>query len=268
MLTLKDIRHGDCWRYSSDKALDRRPSITTYYNEGEPPELPNNWDDYGLPRERDLADPMSYFNCNKDREVELLVHYGISRTPQPLRLRRGNLIPGDCFQYLDDGNDGSSPSLCHVVDGPGVHYTDLPREWLVSTAGSARCRLESPVRRVEHWSLERKPFIANPPAPVILPCIDPFKSLKDEIFVFGEIPAEGMKGNECLARFERGQQTESIARVGDGFVCTNADCGLTHVQIEHAKNLWSLKLRLKVAETKAADAERARTQVVVDYVDE
>jgi hypothetical protein len=264
MLTLKDIRHGDCWMYCGNNAPDRRPSIASYQNEGTPPGMPDSWDDYGMPREEDLANIESYFNCNKDRPVELLQHYGISPIPRPLRLKRCDLVPGDCFQYLNDGDDGKSPSGCYVVDGGGVHYTGLPSTWLVSTSGSSRARMNDPVRRVEHWDLERKPFVANPPQPVVLSCVDPFKDLKDQIFVYEEMVSDGMKGRECLARFERGQQTESIARVGDGFVCTNAECGLNEEQISHAEDLWAMKLRLKVAESKAADAARERLQVVCD----
>ncbi len=264
MLKLKDIRHGDCWMYSGKNAPDKRPSIATYQDEHAPPELPDHWDDYGMPREEDLENIESYFRCNSHREVELLEHYSDYPTPRPLRLKRKDLVAGDCFQYLDDGDDGKSPSLCHIVDAAGVHYKGLPNDWLVSTAGSSRTRMDSPVRRIEHWNLARKPFVANPPQPVVLSCIDPFKDMKDQIFVYEKMHTDGMSGRECLARFERGQQTESIARVGDGFVCTNAECGLNAEQISHAEDLWAMKLRLKVAESKAADAARERMQVVCD----
>lgn len=275
IIKLKDIRHGDCWMYCGDKAPDRRPAVTTYYDEGEPPGKPDDWDDYGLPRPGDYENPESYIMCNGDRPVELLEHYGISPTPRPLRLKRKDLIAGDCFQYLNDGDDGKSPSGEHVVEGRDISYTDMPSHWLVSTSGSARTRMNDPVRRIEYWGLERKPFVANPPETVILPCIDPFKDLRDAIFVLEVQHVDGIAGKDCLQRFERAQQTETLAATrmptvpGEArqMVCTNAECGLTHKQIEHARLLWTYTLRLKVVERAAADAERERTRVVVDFDD-
>lgn len=110
-------------------------------------------------------------------------------------------------------------------------------------------------------------FVANP-EPVVLPCVDPLKHLRDAIFVREIATVEGIKGFECLTRFEKAQQTESIVRLcGGGYVSTNAECGLTTKQVEAAQDLWSYKLRLRVAEQRQRD-EATRAMNLCDDPDE
>jgi hypothetical protein len=259
IIKLKDLIIGDCWRYIS--GTDRRPGITTDSDAPSPTDLPEGWDDYGLDPE------CEYFQNNANRKVELLEHYRDSPSPRPLELKRRDLRPGDCFQYLDDDEiipGVASISCPHIVDGRNVSYLHKPSDWLVSTDGSARQRMDSPVRRIPKWD---QPFVANP-GPVILPCIDPFKHLHDAIFVLEKKHVDGLNGKECLWRYENGQRNESIAHNGVGLVCTHGDYALNTAQIEHAQALWSAKLKLKTAEKAAEDAERERMRVVCDDVDE
>jgi hypothetical protein len=246
MTTLNDIKGQDrvCWRFIDADAPDHKP--TANHTDGGD-KSPSNWDGWRI----ETGAPSDYLQRHGHQNIELLEHYSTHREPTPRTLRRGDLKPGDCYQYLDDAGGP------HIVEGHDISFAGMPPKWLVSTEGSARLRMESPVRRIPHWN----------DGPVILPCVDPLKGLRDAIFVLEESTNGGIKGRECLTRFERGQQTESIAHDGTGYVCTNAECGLTSPQIELAQMLWSSKLRLKVAEQAAKDAERERTCVVVDYVD-
>jgi hypothetical protein len=258
IIKLKDLNLGDCWRYTSGGDLN--PSFTSNMNDPTPSDLPEGWDDYGHDPE------CEYFKNNANRKVELLEHYSVSRHPRPLDLKRRDLHPGDCFQYLDDDviENGTNISCPHIVDGRMVSYLHKPSNWLVSTEGSARRRMDSPVRRIPKWD---QPFVANP-GPVVLPCVDPFKHLRDAVFVLERKHVDGLIGSECLWRYENGQRNESIAHNGVGPVCTHGEYALNTAQIEHAQDLWSAKLKLKVAEKKAEDAERERLRVIVDYVDE
>lgn len=262
IIKLKDLNLGDCWVYV--KGNDKRPAVTTGADDPSPSDLPDGWDDYGLDPE------CEYFKNNADRDVELIEHYRVSPYPRPLQLKRKDLEPGDCFQYLDHDKieHGTNVSDPHIVDGPGVSLAHMPRNWLVSTSTSARRRADSPVRRIPRWEA---PFVANPPSPVVLPCVDPNKELRDTIWVLEMKTVGDIKGAECLRRFEMAQQTESLARTRadmDRMVSTNAACALTQDQVEHARHLWELKLKLGVLVKKQEDAERERLRVVVDYVDE
>lgn len=257
IIKLRDLIIGDCWRYVSGS--DRRPGVTTGADDPSPTDLPDGWDDYGLDPE------CEYFQNNADRKVELLEHYSVSKTPMPLELKRRDLRPGDCFQYLDDDQiipGVSSVSCPHIVDGRNVSYLHKPSDWLVSTDGSARQRMDSPVRRIPKWPV---PFVANP---TVLPCIDPLKHLTDAIFVLSKKHVDGLTGTECLWRYENGQRNESIAHNGVGLVCTHHEYALNTAQIEHAQDLWAAKLKYKTALKAAEDAERERTRVVCDDIDE
>ncbi len=257
IIKLRDLNLGDCWRYVSGS--DRRPGVTTHGDDPSPTDLPEGWDDYGLDPE------CEYFQNNANRKVELLEHYRDSPSPRPLELKRRDLRPGDCFQYLDNSADiNECISVPHIVDGRNVSYLGKPPDWLVSTEGSARGRMDSPVRRIPKWD---QPFVANP-GPVILPCVDPFKHLRDAIFVLEKKHVDGLNGKECLWRYENGQRNESIAHNGVGLVCTHHEYALNTAQIEHAQDLWAAKLKLKTAEKAAEDAERQRLRVVCDYQDE
>lgn len=100
---------------------------------------------------------------------------------------------------------------------------------------------------------------------VVLPCVDPLKELRDAVFVREIATVEDIKGLECLTRFEKAQQTESVVHlVGGGYVSTNAECGLTTNQVEAAQDLWSYKLRLMAAEAKLRDTQKLRVNLCDD----
>jgi hypothetical protein len=117
------------------------------------------------------------------------------------------------------------------------------------------------------WMAKPAPRV---PDPVILSGIDPLKDLRDAVFVREEKTVDGIKGHQCLWRYEEAQRTESLARPRtdeDKLVSTNAMCALTEAQVEHARDLWSYKLRLKVAEQKLRDEEK-RARNLCDDPDE
>ena len=76
--------------------------------------------------------------------------------------------------------------------------------------------------------------------------------------------AGSLSGAECLVRYEQAQRTESLVRIQGGFVCTNAECGMTSEQVELAQAIWPLALQLRFDHAK----DREQHQVVCDDVDE
>jgi|HubBroStandDraft_6_1064221.scaffolds.fasta_scaffold247309_2 hypothetical protein len=264
-MKFKDVRPGHCFRFLlSDRSVpDHDPMVVTD-TPGDPAGLPRSknplWATWYYEGE---SDDSAFYHEFRDHEVELLEHYSTHPTPTPLvrgEPERRDLVHGDCFVYLD------SPGSFYIVGDHRTEISGAPDNWNMSTRTSAAGRWENKVRRIPHWNTGETPAKTEP---VILPCIDPFKGLRDAIFVREEKHVDGLRGKECLARFERGQQTESIAATGAGYVCTNAECALTSAQIHHARDLWSYKLRLKAAEQKAADADAARRDTLAcDDVDE
>lgn len=256
MFTFRDLLPGDCWRFpeGDEDAPDHDPTFCFDQDAGEKaPSIPRGWDSWGLERN----DKSAFYEDHKDRPVELLEHYTTHPKPRLLALKRRGLTAGDCFQYLDDGDDNRSLGVSHIVDGPNVSLRGLPREWCVST-NSAKYRMDSPVRRIWRWDN------ARPVETRVLPCIDPAQDLriqlKERLIAF----VEGVRGADCLTRFEEGQRTESIAWTGAGYVCTNAACGLTATQLEHARITWTMAVRLRVDDKAAEEAERERTRIVCD----
>lgn len=253
IILLKDVIHGDCWMYSGKNAPDRRPSVTTRYDEGEPPEMPDSWDDYGLPRPADFENPESYIRCNGDREVELLEHFSVSPTPRPLKLKRRDLRDGDCFQYLDDSKDiAKCISVPYIVDGPNVSLAGMPSGWLTSTETSSKLRLEAPVRRYPHWDRTRPPVHIDALTQIL------------------EHTANGLTGAECLTRLEKAMRYEHVVRQQTGFISTlgedevgvigGINGGLDHQQFALGQAVWAEKLRHLQKEAR----EKDRLQVVVD----
>jgi len=338
MLRLRDIQPGDCWRFALDdmSAPDHKPTLTFKYEEASPPK-PEGWDTWGWEK----SDKSEYMKTHGDRPIELLEHCSTHPEATPLNLRRRDLRPGDCFQYIEA--EGPSHSL--IIDGLDVRLSGTPAGWSVSSARSSETRMDDPVRRIPRWD-DAKPTLtpvvvdprvlhdlgdgtgivrvadvgpdqersdaydalvgaidrlndgfyigrigrrrgvcgipnayarvriaelprraagpAAPAAPVVLPCVDPLKSLRDAIFVREVATIDGIRGGECLTRFERAQQTESVAWTGSAHVSTNAECGLTPRQVEAARDLWSYKLRLLTAEAQQRVLDNTRRNVCDD----
>src|SRR5882672_11299031 len=91
------------------------------------------------------------------------------------------------------------------------------------------------------------------------------KDLRDAITVLLRQYVGAIRGSVCFERFEQAQQTESIARtmtattaVSARYVSTNAECGLTAEQIDHARDIWRLALKLRVLGSEERDAAKAR----------
>lgn len=149
MLKMKHVLPGDCWRFDSSNgdAPDHRPTLTYA---GQEPKHPDGWDAWKY----EEVDTSKYYETHGERPIELLRHYSTHPVPTPLDLRRRDLKPGDCFQYLE----AEGPSANYVVDGRDVSLAGLTNTWgLVSTARSAESRMSEPVRRVAHWSSAAPP---------------------------------------------------------------------------------------------------------------
>lgn len=259
MMTLRDVLPGMCWRFTSSSAPDRRPTYTLTDEEGETnttsTPLPPGWDDHYW-EDPKAGDHSKFYAQHADEPVQLLMHY--KKAPEGRPVEEYEAVPTkkvrDQQWYIGVWNEASAKAVASSLNRKEVSTKSYHRGFgPISDPGWAVVR-----------TLPEKaaPFVANPPR--VLSCVDPFKDLSDVVFVLAEFHMEGLKGSECLTRFEQGQQTESIASNGVGLVCTNAECGLTTAQISLAQSLWTATLRLKVARQGAKDAERERTQVVCD----
>ncbi len=152
MLTLKDIRLGDCWRFTGPDAPDHRANFTTRMTDPAPKGLPKGWDDYGVD---DPPNKQTYWRMHKDKAVELLEHYSTHPTPTPIKLTRRDLQPGDCFEYAEPVSEESGP---RIVEGRDVSLAGMPGTWNLSTKTSAR--MDAPVRRIPRWDAPASPVLA------------------------------------------------------------------------------------------------------------
>lgn len=350
MLKFKYLLPGDCWRFSLDdnSAPDHRATtVSLIPGSPRPADLDSDWDWMVVPGHPKATE---YLRLHGERAVELLEHYSTHPSPTPLKLTRGDLKPGDCFQYLES-TEVVGPSGPMIACSNGLMPAGMPSAWCPSPPIYTITRNRDLVRRIRHWNatpqyehvvahegvvttlemdatdlqdgdiithvyhrseakwmqtgyhatpltvserfpdgrakrmkeefgatvyfdgtpywvrVQRKASNPQIAAPVILSGVDPLKDLRDAIFVREEKTTGGIKGRECLQRFEMAQRTESLARPRadvDQLVSTNAECGMTSAQVEVARDLWSYKLRLQIAETKLREETAVRRNVCDD----
>lgn len=265
-MIFRDVEPGMCWRFTNKSAPDQRPTYTLTNEEAETntPKLvlPAGWDDHYW-EDPDGDDHSSFFQQHHQQPVQLLMHY--SKAPEGRPAEEYQAVPAKKVrppQWYIGGqwNEASAKAVASTLNR---------KEILTSTYKGDVLALDKGWAVVRTLPEKAAPFVANPPR--ILSCIDPFKDLSDAVFVLAEFHVDGLKGSECLVRFEKAQRTESIARTRtdpNAFVSTNAECGLTAAQVEHARLLWKATLKLKVVVRGVEDVERERTRVVVDYVDD
>lgn len=254
-----------CWRFTSATAPDRRPTYSWDPDKEPCPDLPVGWDDYDCSDNNvHESENSSFWKKHKNEPIQLLRHY--SKAPSGLPVDDYTAIPAEQVAngrwYLGVFSDeASAKAVAHSLN----RLTVKPQQYH-SGHGPVQDGGWVVIRSMPG---KKAPFIANPPQ--VLSCVDPFKDLTDAIFVLEMFHVDGLRGTECLERFEKAQQTESLARPRadvDKLVSTHAGHGLTIEQVEHARDLWSLKLRLKIKTKVTEDAARERNQVVCDDVDE
>lgn len=259
MMTLRDVKPGMCWRFTSKTAPDRRLMYTLLDEEAkvntlrEP--LPTGWDSHYWEDPRSVV-RSRFYRQHADEPVQLLMHY--SKAPEGRAIKEYQAVWASSIRPLQwylggEWNEASAKSVAAALNRLEV----APKSYRSAHGPSSE----------GGWAVVRSlpetaPFVANPPR--VLSCVDPFKDLSDVVSDLERLRVDGRTGAQCLARFEQGQQTESIVWNGVGFVCTNADCGMSSAQVEHARFLWAATLKLKIARQKAADAEREQMQVVCD----
>jgi hypothetical protein len=81
MLTLKDIRPGQCWRFAAHPdAPDYRPTLT-YEGNVYPQKLARNWDTWKYDGPEDDS---TFYTTNKDLEIVFLHHHDVAPEGVPL----------------------------------------------------------------------------------------------------------------------------------------------------------------------------------------
>lgn len=191
----------------------------------------------------------------------VVVHPEQVECPQEVWCYRNQLSLGDAFVYLNE------PDQPHVVGDNMRSEPQMPGAWLLSTRATAieMKKWNARVKRIPRWDDKREP--------TILPCVDPLDRLL-------RTTANGLTGEQCLARFEEAMRCENVVRqkntLGEtsGFISTLGEGqvgvlggivgGLDEKQFELGQQCWSAKL----ARLQREAPIRERMKVVLDDQDE
>jgi hypothetical protein len=165
------------------------------------------------------------------------------------KVRRSELQRGDAFVYLSCPDDRSVAS--------DVKIEGLPAGWYYSS--DASMNPEARVFRIPHWSqVKTEPTPLPATAPLLV------DALAAELEARRIQKVDGVDGKECMWRFENAMRNESLATTGAGIVSTHGDYPLTAAQVDLAREVWDLELRLKTRNARRAAVEKERNRVLCE----
>lgn len=257
-MTLRDVKHGMCWRFTAPDAEDHRPSYSTTPDERRLERLhfpkPCHWD------EHHLDDHDEFNNKHANQPIQLLQHYSVAPEGKPIE--DFEAVPASKVRTGQWYLGGTWKEVAAKTVASSLNRLEVKTHTYASSCGPSNC---------PGWAVVRTMPVKSTAAsePVVRSCIDPLDKALDALTALRIEMCGGVNGIECMWRYEYAQAHEQLARTATGFVSTNSEYPMDEAQVALARKVWSAELRFSLLESQAkATVERRKSMLACDDVDE